>query len=100
MILIAAEFVIQPDQRDRFAEVLSRFAAATREYQGVNRCLACEISGSQAEWLIFTEYTDGEATRAHETSGELLQFMEAIGSLLADTPKIQMYEVSTIQTLM
>lgn len=100
MILVTAYCVIQPDQRDRFVQACTTFSSSAREFQGVNRCLICELNGSQDGWLIFVEYAAAAAFSAYESSGELLQFMGEIGSLLADTPQIQAYEVSNIQNIM
>lgn len=94
MLVVHAEFAIDPEQREEALDRAADLVEATREEPGaIEYDAATDLEDPNR--LRFTEvYEDGEAFAAHADSDHFAAFEEHLPDLLAGEPDVVQYEVS------
>ena len=94
MLVVHAEFPIEPEQREEALDRAADLVEATREEAGaIEYDAATDLL--EPNLLRFTEvYEDAEAFDAHVESDHFQAFEEELPRLLAGEPNVKQYEVS------
>ena len=87
-MIISGKFVIQPQHRDAFLDVLNAFQPT-----GASIIQLSEDINTPNTFYMFTEFPDRETAEAIEKT-EVPEFMGKIGLFLAETPKFAGYHAN------
>jgi quinol monooxygenase YgiN len=88
MIFITAKFRVQPEDADRWMDVVGDFTRATRAEPG---CLWFDWSRSlddPNEFVLVEAFRDGEAGAAHVQSEHFRSAQKSLPPHLTETPRI------------
>jgi quinol monooxygenase YgiN len=99
MVVQVVRASIQPEQRERWLDVLRRNAAQTRAEDG---CVTYQISEdleTPNTFLIVEEWTTLEAQYAHFRNPEFGRLMGSLSDLLAAPPGVSIHQVASTLTL-
>ena len=100
MIIVAGTVAIKPENRDEAANVALKMVAATKVEVG---CIAYDFwsdLGDPNRFHVYEEWETQDALEAHFKTSHMAEFMEALPSLIAGSPDIKRYEVSSVAQLL
>jgi quinol monooxygenase YgiN len=93
MIFITAKFTVQPEEADRWPEIVSSFTQATRKEPG---CLWFDWSRSVEDpqvYVLVEAFRDDAAGAAHVQSDHFSQARRDLPPHLVETPRIVNFSV-------
>lgn len=88
---IVAIMTLQEGKSEQFQQLTNELIANSRKEAGVVTYKLFKSTENDNEFLFFEEYADKGAIEQHSKSGHFNKFMEAVKSLLAEEPRMEMF---------
>lgn len=88
---IVAIMTLQECKSEQFQQLTNELIANSRKEAGVVTYKLFKSTENDNEFLFFEEYADKGAIEQHSKSGHFNKFMEAVKSLLAEEPRMEMF---------
>jgi quinol monooxygenase YgiN len=99
MVIQLVNVSIQPEQRDRWLELIRTNAAQTRVEEGCERYQMSEDLDTPNSFVIVEQWASLEALYSHFRRPEFGELMGALGDVIAGPPEVTIHEVTSTLTL-
>jgi quinol monooxygenase YgiN len=99
MVLQVVRVAIQPEQRNRWLELIRMNAAQTRAEDGCDSYRVSEDVETPNVFLVVEEWTSIGAQYEHFRNPEFGKLMGSLGDVLAGPPEVSIHEVASTQML-
>ena len=99
MVVQVVRVAINPDQRDRWLELVRANAAETRAEKGCESFLVCEDLETPNTFVLVEQWANMEAQYDHFRNPRFGELMGALQPVLAGPPEVSIHDVASTQTL-
>ena len=99
MVIQVVRVSIQPAQRARWLEVISRDAAQTRTQPGCEAYQVSEDIEAPNSFVIVEQWGSQEAHFEHFRQPQFQELMGSLAQLLAGPPEVWIHDVASTRTL-
>lgn len=99
MVVLVVRVSIQPEQRDRWLEVIRKDAIETRTQTGCEKYRVSEDLEAANSFVVVEQWASKEAHYDHLRQPQFGELMGALPDLLAGPPEVSIYDVAATRTL-
>ena len=99
MVIQVVRVSIQPEQRARWLEVISKDASQTRTQPGCEAYQVSEDIEATNSFVIVEQWASDEAHLDHFRQPQSQELMGSLAQFLAGPPEVSIYDVASTRTL-
>lgn len=99
MVVLVVRVSIQPEQRDRWLEVIRKDASESRTQLGCEKYHVSEDLEAPNSFVIVEQWASKEAHYDHFRQPQFGELMGVLPDLLAGPPEVSIHDVAAIRTL-
>jgi quinol monooxygenase YgiN len=99
MVIQLVRVSINPDQREKWLDIVRATVAGVRDEAGSEGCVACEDLENANNFVLVERWRDLEAQYDHFRRPEFSELMGSLDDVLAGPPEISIHEVASTLTL-
>ena len=99
MVIQLVRVSIQPEQRDKWSELIRQNAAETRAEDGCESYVVSEDFETPNTFQLVERWSNLEAQYEHFRNPRFGELMGALGDVLAGSPEVSIHEVASTLTL-
>ena len=99
MVVLVVRVSIQPEQRDRWLEVIRKDATESRTQLGCEKYHVSEDLEAPNSFVIVEQWATQEAHFDHFRQPQFQELMGSLAQLLAGPPDVSIHDVASTRTL-
>ena len=99
MVVLVVRVSIQPEQRDRWVEVIRKDASESRTQPGCEKYHVSEDLEVPNSFVIVEQWASEEAHYDHFRQAQFGELMGVLPDLLAGPPEVSIYDIAATRTL-